>query len=187
MRPTYVWNLLRKEQKIQPMSAQRESVRARGRGHRPAAGRGRAADPPPVNVNAGQRRTRLLQLLAAVVVLGAGVEVGLTRARLAHLPPLLAWDGPDATSSTRETEARLLEAVQRAPTDARAQIDLGQFYLDDARPFEALWAARDAQRLDPKALKPRLLQARAMVAGQLNLPALALLQATVRDYPKDPD
>ena len=162
-------------------------MRARGRGHRPAAGRGRAADPPPVNVNAGQRRTRLLQLLAAVVVLGAGVGVGLTRARLAHLPPLLAWDGPDATSSTRETEARLLEAVQRAPTDARAQIDLGQFYLDDARPFEALWAARDAQRLDPKALKPRLLQARAMGAGQLYLPALALLQAAVRDYPNDAD
>ena len=162
-------------------------MRARGRGHRPAAGRGRAADPPPVNVNAGPRRTRLLQLLAAVVVLGAGVGVGLTRARLAHLPPLLAWDGPDATSSTRETETRLLEAVRRAPADAGAQLDLGQFYLDDARSFEALWAARDAQRLDPKALKPRLLQARAMMAGQLYLPALALLQAAVRDYPNDAD
>src|SRR5947209_7645302 len=136
------------------MSAQRESVRVRGGGQRPAAGRGRAADPPPVNANTGQRQWRLLLLLAVVVLLGAGIGMGVTRARLAHLPPLLAWDGPDATAGTRETETRLLAAVQRAPADARAQLDLGQFYLDDARPFEALWAARDAQRLDPKALKP---------------------------------
>lgn len=109
------------------------------------------------------------------------------RARLAHLPPLLAWDGPSANSGTRETEARLVAAARRAPADAPAQIALGQFYLDDDKPFEALWAARDAQRLDPKGLRPRLLVARALVAGQFYLPALALLQTTTREYPHDTD
>src|SRR5207248_1543436 len=104
------------------------------------------------------------------------VQIGLTRARLAQFPPLLAWDGPDAGSTTRQSELRLVEAARRAPANPRVQLDLGQFYLDDAKPFEALWALRDAQRLDPKALKPRLLLARALEMGQLYQPAIDLLQ-----------
>src|SRR5207245_1125364 len=61
---------------------------------------------------------------------------------------------------------------------------LGQFYLDDAKPFEALWALRDVQRRDPKALKPMLLMARALEMAQLYQPAVATLQSAVRDHPE---
>jgi tetratricopeptide (TPR) repeat protein len=123
--------------------------------------------------------------VAAILILGAGVAI--TRARVSQLPPLRAWDGPEGTGRARETERRLVEAARQSPTDARAQLELGRFYLDGGKPFEALWALRDAQRLDPKAAKPRLLQARALLTGQFYQPAAALLQAVAREHPDDPE
>src|SRR5439155_15443324 len=113
---------------------------AGSRAARPVSGRRRAAETPPSGPRAKRGRKGLIGGLAGLVVLGLVLQIGITRARLAHLPPLLAWDGPDAASGTRETELRLSEAARRAPADARAQLDLGQFYEDDAKPFEALWA-----------------------------------------------
>jgi tetratricopeptide (TPR) repeat protein len=120
-----------------------------------------------------------------VLALGLSIGVSVNRARTAHLPPSLAWSGPDPTSSTRETEVRVSEAARRAPAALQAQVDLAQFYLDDARPFEALWALQEARHLDPKALKPRLMTARALAMGQLYPAAVTLLQATVREHPSD--
>src|SRR5439155_260292 len=74
-------------------------------------------------------------------------------------------------------------AARRAPSSLDAQVSLGQFYLDDARPFQALWTLQEAQRLDPKAPQPRLLSARALAIGPLNQPALARLQAAVPEPP----
>src|SRR5687768_1576952 len=144
------------------MSAQKESVRIRGRSGRPASSRERVAAPPPRD-RAVRGRGRLLWALAALLIVAGAVGAGISRARSANLPPLLAWDGPDLSSGTRETELRLVEAARRAPSDVQAQIALGEFYLEDAKPFEALWALRDAQRLDPKTPKPRLLMAQALV------------------------
>lgn len=165
------------------MPAQKELVGKRFA--RPRTGGNRAAETPPASRPVKSGRMGWILGLAAFVIVALAVQVGLSRARLAQYPPLLAWDGPDAGSATRETELRLVEAARRSPADPKAQLALGQFYLDDDKPFEALWALRDAQRLDPKALEPRLLLARAMEMGQLYQPAIDLLQTAVRDFPKD--
>jgi tetratricopeptide (TPR) repeat protein len=123
--------------------------------------------------------------IVATLLLGGGVAI--TRARFAPGPPLLTWDGPDGPAGARETEARLIEAARQSPADARAPLELGELYLENRKPFEALWALRDAQRLDPKALKPRLLIARALTAGHLYQSALTLLQGVLRERPDDPE
>jgi tetratricopeptide (TPR) repeat protein len=133
-----------------------------------------------------RRTVWLWSIIGTVVVLllGAGILIR-TRAELAQMPPLLTWDGPEPTSGVHEVEARLVKAVQVAPRDARAALDLGKFYLDDARPYEAAWVLADARRLDPRSAQPRLLLARALAAGQLYQPAIDLLQTAIHDFPKD--
>jgi tetratricopeptide (TPR) repeat protein len=160
---------------------QKESVGIRRQGGRPVGGKRRVPVPSPAGARSSRRWAWLVGGLAMVALFAVGA--GLIRARLSHLPPLPAWDGPDPTSGVREEEARLTSAARRAPSSLDAQISLGQFYLDDARPFEALWVLQEAQRLDPRALRPRLLIARALALGQLNQPALAQLQAAVREQP----
>jgi tetratricopeptide (TPR) repeat protein len=134
-----------------------------------------------------RRRVGRRWALAAGVLLLAGIGIGVMRLRQANSLPLAAWDGPDPTSGTREAEARLLQAARRASKGPRAQLELARFYLDDARPFEALWVLRDLRRLDPGALQSRLLVARALAAGQLYPAALNTLQAALRDHPGDPE
>src|SRR5438128_9671511 len=162
------------------MPAQRELVR--NRAVRPRSRRGGTAETPPASPQVKRGRRGWIGGLAALVLLALAVQLGLTRARLAQFPPLLAWDGPDAAASMRETELRLVEAARRAPTNPKAPLELGQFYMEDAKPFEALWALREAYRLDPKALKPRLLLARALEMGQFYQPAIDLLQGAVHDF-----
>jgi tetratricopeptide (TPR) repeat protein len=171
------------------MSAQKESIGIRRHSKRPEAGQGRAADPSSPLARTGPGLARRLGALAVAIAiaLAAGAGLAVIRARHSNYPPLLAWDGPDPTSGAQPTELKLAEAALRAPSSVNAQLDLAQFYLDDDRPFEALWVARDAMRLDPKALKPQLLAARAMMAGQLYQPALTLLQGAVRGYTDDAD
>ncbi len=167
------------------MPKQKESERVRQPGGGPATG---AKQSLSTGSSAARVRAWLVGILITVVVLGSGVAImQATRAQLALMPPMRAWNGPDPTSALRDTEIRLMNAAARAPSDAGAALALGRFYLEDARPFEALWVLRDAQRLDPKAIQPRLLMARALTMGQLTLPAVELLQAAVREFPNDPE
>src|SRR6185295_12927991 len=82
-------------------------------------------------------------------------------------------------------EAGLVAAVQRAPADAAGWLALGHLYLEDGKPFEALWCLREAQRQDPKSLSSRILLARALAAAQLYRPAVNALQALIREHPDD--
>src|SRR5262249_43257004 len=112
-----------------------------------------------------------LALVALLAGFGAGIGIGHLRQE-GQLPPLRSGTGPEPASLTRAAEARLSAAVQRAPGDAAAWAALGRLYLENGKPFEALWCLREAQRRDPKALPPRLLAARALTAAQLYRPAL---------------
>jgi tetratricopeptide (TPR) repeat protein len=162
------------------MPPQKESSGIRQGHDRPLEPNGRTPAKPP-----RRRPAWLIGLAALILALALGVAYRLNRARMANLPPSVAWDGPDPTSSTWETEARVSEAARRAPAALSPQVDLAQYYLDDARPFEALWALQEARRLDPKALKPRLMTARALAMGQFYPAAVMLLQETVREHPAD--
>src|SRR3954451_11716197 len=99
------------------MPAERELVG--NRGARARSERGRAAETSPRQPPVNRGRKGRTAGVAALVILGVAVQIGLSRARLAQSPPLLAWDGPDAGSATRETEVRLVEAARRAPADAK--------------------------------------------------------------------
>src|SRR6266571_1150118 len=77
---------------------------------------------PELRVFAPSRFRVLFGTLMAVSLLAAlGAGVAIMRARRSTLPPLLAWEGPEAASPSRATEARLAEAVRRTPEAVAAR------------------------------------------------------------------
>jgi tetratricopeptide (TPR) repeat protein len=83
------------------------------------------------------------------------------------------------------TETRFLAAVESAPDDARARMELGSYYEAHDRPFEAMWEYAEVGRLAPSSPDLSLRVAAVLRAGQLIDLATARLVALLRARPGD--
>jgi tetratricopeptide (TPR) repeat protein len=92
------------------------------------------------------RRVRWLAL-AGTALLALIAGAGLLRWRLSRSPkPQSAIRNPQ---SEDPTEARLRRAVAARPDDGAARRELGSYYEEHARPFEAMWEYAEARRHQP--------------------------------------
>src|SRR5205807_1848702 len=114
--------------------------------------------------------SRLLFLsLVVLCVLCGSVAHFLPRARTTHTPV--------------SEEARLREAVQRAPRSWAAHQALGRYYLDHGQPFEAIWELSTAHRLQPRDRSTSLQLAVALAAGGRYDQAISQLEAMIAQPP----
>src|SRR5688500_160142 len=94
---------------------------------------------------------------------------------------------PSAVTAPVEdpVEIRLRRAVEASPDDRAARMALGEYYEEQARPFEAMWEYVEARQLSPAApaLPGRLAAGRR--EGEEHDQAVDLLVAAVKARPGD--
>src|SRR5712691_7536754 len=107
--------------------------------------------------------------LVVLCVLCVSVAHFLPRARTTHTPV--------------SEQARLQEAVQRAPRSWAAHQALGRYYLDHGQPFEAIWELGAAHRLAPGEPTVSLQLAVALSSGLLYDQAITPLEELAAQRP----
>jgi tetratricopeptide (TPR) repeat protein len=124
------------------------------------------------------RRLHIGQLAAVVVVLLAGSLLLLPRRFLRAPSGGTASETVSLPDAPTAGEQSLLRAVDTAPAgDPLPARRLGDFYLEAARPFEALWAYSQAAHIRPADGLSALGLARALEAGLLYDVAMLRLRA----------
>jgi tetratricopeptide (TPR) repeat protein len=99
------------------------------------------------------------------------------RPRATPTPSSLAQSDPD--------ELRLRHAVEARPDDAAARRELGSYYENHARPFEAMWEDAEAQRLQPSDVELSLHFASVLESGEWIDGARAQLLRALREHPEN--
>ena len=87
------------------------------------------------------------------------------------------------THTAVSEEARLREAVERAPRSWAAHQALGRYYLDHGQPFEAIWELDAAHRLAPGEPTISLQLAVALSSGRLYDQAITQLEELAAQRP----
>jgi tetratricopeptide (TPR) repeat protein len=115
--------------------------------------------------------------LGALMWLPRWAHRGTTASRPASPTPL-----PDAPSPAELTLVRGLDTA--TPTDPTPARRLGDFYSEEGRPFEAMWAYSQALHAQPTDLPATLGIARALEAGLLLDGAMARLRGVLAKDPR---
>lgn len=140
------------------------------------------ADPlakQPGNVRPGRRRQWIFGILLLLALAGAGGWARWRAVVAARMAALAPKQDPE--------EARLRRAADPWPNDPAARWELGRYYEDHARPFEALCEYAEVQRLQPAHAELPAHMAAVLDAGHIDDLAIAQLVTALRARPDDLD